>query len=75
MSYVLIQFHRWLYTFLVTIDANFRLKLKDKGLKDDPPLGDGWSHMVKTKPYQAYINEYGYQVEVCHSLCREPTPI
>ncbi|KAF7976812.1 hypothetical protein HWV62_5680 [Athelia sp. TMB] len=54
---------KWLYILLVTIDANFRLKLKDKGLKDDPPLGDGWSHMVKTEPFKAYVEKFGHQVE------------
>ncbi|KAF7972080.1 hypothetical protein HWV62_19161 [Athelia sp. TMB] len=53
----------WLYALIITIDANFRLKLKDKGLADDPPLGDGWSHMVKTEPYKAYVAAYGHQIE------------
>ncbi|KZP16524.1 hypothetical protein FIBSPDRAFT_957932 [Athelia psychrophila] len=62
----------WLYALIVTIDANFRLKLKDRGLKDDPPLGDGWAHMVKTGPYKAYIDKYGNQIEppICDSELR-----
>lgn len=64
-EYILILCFRWLYALILTIDANFRLKLKDRGLKADPPLGDGWGHLVKTEPYLAYVNKYGYQVEVC----------
>ncbi|KAF7983642.1 hypothetical protein HWV62_20588 [Athelia sp. TMB] len=69
---ILTKCYRWLFAFLVTIDANFRLKLKDRGLKVDPPLGDGWSHMIKTGPYKAYIDRYGHQIEppVCDSELR-----
>jgi hypothetical protein len=49
----------------LTIDANFRLKLKQKGIIDDPALGDGWAHWVASKPYQAYVKKYGHLVEVC----------
>ena len=48
----------------LTIDANFRLKNKARGIKNDPPLGDGWAHWVPETPYQDYISEYGYQTEV-----------
>lgn len=51
---------------MLTIDANFRLKLKDRGLQADPPLGDGWGHIVKSEPYKMYTDKYGSQVEVCH---------
>src|SRR5262245_24812917 len=35
--------YRWLYHLLLTIDANFRFKNKDRpGVKADTPLGDGW---------------------------------
>jgi len=44
------------------------LKLKEKGIKGDPALGDGWAHWVSSKPYHAYIKEYGYQVEVRHDF-------
>jgi hypothetical protein len=55
---------RWLYCLIITIDANFRLKLKEKGILDDPALGDGWAHWVFSKPYHEHIKKYGYQVEV-----------
>jgi hypothetical protein len=48
----------------LTIDANFRLKNKARGIDDDPPLGDGWGHWVPNEPYQEHIEKYGYQKEV-----------
>jgi hypothetical protein len=55
---------RWLYSLNLTIDANFRLKNKARGIDDDPPLGDGWGHWVPNEPYQRYIKERGHQKEV-----------
>ena len=46
------------------MDANFRMKLKDKGILNDPLLGDGWAHWVTSAPYQDYLKKYGSQVEV-----------
>lgn len=57
-------FRRWLYALVLTIDANFRLKLKEKGYADDPPLGDGWSHFVVQKAFKDYVTEWGWQIEV-----------
>jgi hypothetical protein len=48
----------------LTIDANFRLSNKARGIKSDPPLGDGWGHWVPEAPYRAYLDKYGRQVEV-----------
>jgi len=53
-----------LYSLNLTSDADFRLKNKARGIKNDPPLGDGWGHWVPEEPYQAYIKEYGEQIEV-----------
>lgn len=58
--------YRWLYVLIITIDANFRLKLKEKGIMNDPALGDGWAHWVSSKPYHEYVKKYGHQVEVHH---------
>jgi hypothetical protein len=55
---------RWLYSLILAIDANFRLKLKNRGIKNDPPLGDGWGHWAPNGPYKEYINTYGWQEEV-----------
>ena len=59
-----LQVCRWLYRLNLTKDANFRLKNKAHGVKNDLPLGDGWAHWVPEGPYQEYIAKYGYQVEV-----------
>jgi hypothetical protein len=54
-----------LSSLILTIDANFRLKLKDKGLpSNDHSLGDGWGYWVPEKGYIDYIKEYGHQHEV-----------
>lgn len=57
-------FNRWIYAPILTIDANFRLRLKDKGIAWDPPLGDGWSQWVPRKPFHNYVKKYGGQLEV-----------
>lgn len=45
----------WCYGLNLTIDANFRLKNKDRQLDRDVSLGDGWGHWVKEDPYKAYL--------------------
>lgn len=55
-----------------TVDANFRMKLKDKGILNDPPLGDGWAHWVTWAPYLEYIKKYGHQIEVSAPLLSLP---
>ena len=69
---MLIGDKRWLYALIIVIDANFCLKLKEKGIKDDPALGDGWAHWVSMKPYHAYVRKYGHQVEVSGCLFFTP---
>jgi len=49
-------------------------KLKEKGINNDPALGDGWAHWVQSAPYQAYIKNFGHQVEVyCDLLDERPS--
>ena len=55
---------RWLYSLVLTVDANFCLKNKDKNFRDDHPLGDGFGHWVSAEPYRVYLWEYGHQAEV-----------
>ena len=45
-------------------DANFRLKLRDRHIKNDPKLGPGWAYCVDEKPYQEEMEKYGDQIEV-----------
>jgi hypothetical protein len=49
---------------MLTIDANFRLKMRDRGILSDPPLADGWGHFVPMTQYKAYTDTYGHQAEV-----------
>jgi hypothetical protein len=55
---------RWLYALRLTIDANFRLKNKAHGIKNDSPLGDGWGHWVLAEPYDSHIEKFGHVSEV-----------
>lgn len=46
------------------VDANFKLKLKDKGIADTH-LASGWAYFVDDKKFQAYLQEHsGDQSEV-----------
>ena len=49
------------------LDANFRLKSKDRGFADTQ-LSPGWSYFVERDKYWAHIKTYGEQSEVCR-LC------
>jgi hypothetical protein len=53
-----------LYRLVLTVDANFRLKNKDKKVVNDIALGDGFGHWVPNQPYAEYLGTYGYQEEV-----------
>ena len=50
----------WLYRLYLAIDANFRLKLKDRGLKD-VYLGPGWVYTVEDSKFKCHINKFGLQ--------------
>lgn len=54
---------RWLDTDMVMIDANFRLKMKDRDI-DDPPLGPGLSYYVEDSQYKEHVKRCGPQTEV-----------
>ncbi|KAJ8468439.1 hypothetical protein ONZ45_g17240 [Pleurotus djamor] len=60
---------RWLYTLRLTVDANFRLKNRERGITHDQPLGDGWGHWVPNGPYKAYIaaNQNEPEPNLCDS--------
>lgn len=45
------------------LDANFRLKLKDRNFKNTS-LSDGWSYFVEDSKYQNFISKMGDQKEV-----------
>lgn len=45
------------------MDANFRLKLKDRGI-NDPEVGSGWSYFVKNDQYSKHLSENTAEIEV-----------
>lgn len=55
---------RWLYGLHLAIDANFRLKLKDRSV-DDLEFGPGWAYFVNEDHYQAEIKNHAQPMEVC----------
>lgn len=57
-------FVRWKYRLILTIDANFRLKNKDRNTKDTPALGDGWAHFVPEAEYMEHVRKWGHEEEV-----------
>ncbi|TDL13451.1 hypothetical protein BD410DRAFT_735374, partial [Rickenella mellea] len=59
---------RWKYGLYLAIDANFRLKLKQRGIKDSP-LGDGLAYFVPKTQYDQHLAEYVDQPEMntCNS--------
>jgi hypothetical protein len=55
---------RFLYTLFLAVDANFKLKGKDRGI-NDPELAPGWASFVEEGRYQEHIMQYVDQTEVC----------
>ncbi|KAJ3509664.1 hypothetical protein NMY22_g16220 [Coprinellus aureogranulatus] len=53
----------FLYTLYLAIDANFKLKGKDRGL-DDIELAPGWGAFVEELAYQAHIGPYIDEPEI-----------
>ena len=48
---------RWLYSLFIAIDANFRPKLKTRGIKD-PELGSGLAYFVNAEKFEAHLKNY-----------------
>ncbi|KLO04935.1 hypothetical protein SCHPADRAFT_840007, partial [Schizopora paradoxa] len=53
----------WANTDYRQLDANFRLKLKQRGFRDRP-LNLGCAYIVSEPPYKAYVEACGPQTEV-----------
>ena len=47
---------RWIYCLFLAINANFRLKLKLRGIKD-PELGSGLAYFVDTIKFQEHLKD------------------
>ncbi|KAH8110267.1 hypothetical protein DFH11DRAFT_1547578 [Phellopilus nigrolimitatus] len=45
----------WIYMLVLAIDANFRLKSKDRNVTNDPALGPGWAYLVDPGPYHEQL--------------------
>ncbi|KAG6809103.1 hypothetical protein H0H92_001589 [Tricholoma furcatifolium] len=54
---------RWLYTLFLAIDANFKLRLKNRGLSDTE-LAPGWAYYVEDSAYQVHLKNYIDQPEI-----------
>lgn len=52
-----------MYTLFIAVDANFKLKRKDRGI-NDPELAPGWGSFVEERGYQDHIKNYVEQPEV-----------
>ena len=53
----LLTFVSWSYQLFLMVDANFRLKLKDRGTTDIH-LGPGWAYVVEDSKYRSHIAEF-----------------
>ncbi|KAH6888247.1 hypothetical protein BKA70DRAFT_1443241 [Coprinopsis sp. MPI-PUGE-AT-0042] len=60
--------HIFIYTLFLAMDANFKLKGKDRGITD-LELAPGWSYCVNEHKYQEYILQFADEKEIntCHS--------
>lgn len=61
---IILQDYRWIFTLYLAMDANFRLKLRERGIKNDPELGPGWAYFVNDREYQQSMSTFGDQKEV-----------
>ena len=60
--------HRWLFSLFIAIDANFRLKLKSRGIKD-PELGSGLAYFVNAGKFEAHLKNHTNEGDVSVSIC------
>jgi len=61
--HLLISSYRWLYSLFLAIDANFRLKLKNRKIKD-PEVGSGWAYFVENSRYIGHVSQNANDAEV-----------
>ncbi|KAJ7872115.1 hypothetical protein B0H13DRAFT_2349622 [Mycena leptocephala] len=59
----------WLYRLLVSKDANFKMKGRDRSSKvKDPTLGPGWAYMVANDDYLKHLVKYVNEDEISHCV-------
>lgn len=56
-------FLRWLYSYFLAVNANFRLKLKSRGISN-PKIGSGWSYFVGNEEYGKHVSQKNTEMEV-----------
>ena len=56
-------FTRWIYGQFIALDANFKLKSKNRKIKD-PELGSGWSYFVENSAYTRHVASNPHEQDV-----------
>ena len=57
---------RYLYSFLLSLDACFRVKrYKVSSVEKDPIIDNGWAFFVEETEYREQLKKYVGQKEVC----------
>ena len=60
---IIAKSYRFLYKLFIAVDANFKLKNKERGIFD-LELGPGWAYYVEDNHYQTHLSGYVDQPEV-----------
>ena len=58
----LTPFLSWIYAQFIALDANFRLKLKNRQISD-PELGSGWFYFVENSAYSRHVKQNLHEEE------------
>ena len=58
---------RWIHAQFIAVDANFKLKLKNRKI-EDPELGSGWSYFVENSKYTHHVANNPHENDV-RSIC------
>ncbi|KAF7377213.1 CxC2 domain-containing protein [Mycena sanguinolenta] len=59
----------WIYRLMVSEDANFKMKGRDRSSRDkDPTLGPGWAYMVASNEYLSYLVKHIHEDEITHCV-------
>ncbi|KAJ7113743.1 hypothetical protein C8R43DRAFT_1138589 [Mycena crocata] len=59
----------WIYRLMVSKDANFKMKGRDRSSREkDPTLGPGWAYMVASDKYLKYLSDFIHEDEISHCV-------
>ncbi|KAJ7635975.1 hypothetical protein DFH06DRAFT_1139060 [Mycena polygramma] len=59
----------WIYRLLLSKDANFKLKGRDRSSREkDPTLGPGWAYMVASDDYLKHLVKFVNEDEISHCV-------